>query len=381
MKVLMTGPMYGHNILPFLQFFQGHPEHELHFVYAADRRNTFTPEQFPRIVFHRLDKDPLRALDYLRFLRVLRGGFDLIAIQSGHNYPLFLYFVLFRPRSAMLNAHTWSETVPRQAGRRDLRGAILRYCFRRCDHVLCGWHSTLELIRKAVPEANAVFIPWGIAEESFAAPPERPETDEAARFIGSLPHDRFKFFVPKSVTRFNRHDIIVGAADILFRQGLRDFQIYFWGGNERDDALIRHYREEIERLGLADRVCIVEHSFLPASDILCIWSRMDGGLAIGDRDQLSSTFLEPMLHRKELVASDIVSYRSFNKEYDAQVPLVANRPEALAEAIAEILRGKRTSPDLLEHRRRAIETNLSLERNLAAGLERFEEEIAHRKSA
>ena len=378
MKVLMTGPMYGHNILPFLEFFQERPEHELHFVYASDRRNTFTPEQFPRITFHRLDKNPFRAFDYLRFIGVLRSGFDLIWFHSAQNWPLFLYFVLFHSRATHLNANTWNETIPREAMKATVKGAVYRYCFRRCDSVQCNWHSTYNLMRQAVPQAGAFLQPWGLARENFGAPPEQPETDEARRFIASLPPDKFKFFVPKSMTPFNRHDAIIGAARLLRGRGLDDFAIYFWGGNERDDELIARHQRDIRDMDLSDHVRIVEHSFLPASDIACIWSRMDGGLAIGDRDQLSSTFMEPLIHEKEIVASDIEAYRYFNEEYDAGLDLVENTHEAIADAIEPILRGERTAPDALAHRRRAIEENLDFDRNVEKTLRMFESQRRRR---
>ena len=61
----------------------------------------------------------------------------------------------------------------------------------------------------------------------------------------------------------------------------------------------------IKQLNLTDHIKFVEHGFLPFADIISIWKAVDCGLQIAAHDALSTSLMEPMLFKKEVIVSKI----------------------------------------------------------------------------
>lgn len=377
MRILMFGPAYGHNILPFLQFFQKNREHELTLVSPRDRRNRFGPEQFDRIRFLHLDNSVLRGMDYLRFLRVLRHECDLIWLHGGYNYLLLAYVALFRARRhTYLNINIWGESVPRQAGKKNLKGALYRTCLRSADCVQCNWYGTGNLVTTNVPGAPVEIRFWGLPKECFEEEVEKEPSPAVRESTASIPEGVFRFFFPKALLPVNRHDIVIEAARILHERGHNQFVVIFWGGNELDTTLFEKYTRQAEAGGVTSIIrMIVKHPFLSNSEMAELWRTMDAGLCIGDQDQLSTTFLEPQLYERELIASDIEPYRIFNEKFNAGLRLVKNEPTALAAAMEGILTGKACTPaELKRQRSRTLHKNYNFTANLEQHVKDFEKQ-------
>lgn len=123
---------------------------------------------------------------------------------------------------------------------------------------------------------------------------------------------------------------------------------------------------------LKDFIKIEEHSYLPFYDMGKIWEVMDCGLQIVRNDQLSTTFLEPQLFKKELIASNIYPYQKYNEEFNVSIPLIDINSESVAKEMELLIKGvNKTADTVLEQRTDVVKENFVFEKNIKFLLKEF----------
>ncbi len=368
MKILMFhGRAGGHNILPFLEYFNTHIDHDLDFIYSNDR--TYFPKKC-RIRFTRFSFFPLR---FWSNLRKIRGEYDLIWYHGGHSALIFFLFSFFRSRESKFIFNVWNEWLIQKAKKPGIRSKMFRYGIRRADIIHCNWHGTAEVLKETAWNTNIKVFYWGLQRENFIEA-KKPQSTETRNFIASIPSGRVKFFFPKSISPNSRHDLVVEAAIMLLRKGLNNFIIYFWLGNTNDVDIMENLKRSIEKHHLNDHVILQSHGFLSFSDMQLIWKEMDVGLQIAANEQLSSTFLEPQFYRKEVIVTDILPYRIYEREFSPEIKLIPLEAGAVAEAMSQHIRGYRSSDAILDKRQQIVKENFHMDRNLQLIIDHYEAE-------
>ncbi len=359
----MFGPAKGHNVKRFLNYFQDSSEHQLSYFYFTK------PEHYDLGAF-----DRIRWIPYYRpflLIRALRQPFDLLWVHNWTPLPVLLMILFFRRKDVPINFNVWSEPVPLMALSNSLKGRFYRFFFRRCRTVQCTWFSTYDHVRR-IPKVRPVLLRWGMEEGWFQEDDRAPYEEESRSFLNGLPADKMRFFFPKSLGSHNRHDLIIEASALLRKEGYENFIVYFWLGNHNPPGTLRGYRERVAAYDLEGTIQFVEHSFLPLQDIKAIWKAMDVGLQILDKDQFSTSIQEAMLLKKELIASDIPSYRKFQEHFDLDLDLIPNRVDELASRMKTLLHGKQTSEKELEKRKAVLEKEYRFEKNMERMLTAFQ---------
>lgn len=362
MKVLMTGPAKGHNIKRFLRWF--HEHHDLHGLdfLQYNKPGHYDLKRYNKVHF-------IRRFSVLQFMISIRAS-HLIWVHNWTPWPYLLLIILIKPGSTMLVFNFWSEKLPRRVlNERSILAWFYRYFFNRCDYLQCTWHSVKRWVDQ-IKESRSVLLRWGFEREYFEKIEEAELESFTVEFMESLPKDKIKYFVPKSLGFPNRHDLMIQAASLLKQRGEEDFIIYFWKGNyvskEREET-IAHM---IEEKNVQNQVKIVNHPFLPNMDLMKVWSEMDVGLQICDEDQLSTAFTEPQLFKKHLIASKIFSYEKYNEEFKLNIPLVENKAESIAEAMLNVKKHP-TEERELERRKRVIAHHFHFEQNITKMMELY----------
>lgn len=347
----------GHNIIPFLEHFNSSPEHELTFIYAKDR--TFFPEKC-KINFIRFSFSPTKII---RLKKTISKNYDLVWFHGGHSALIFYFFIKWKSKGSHFIFNVWNEWLIKRAQKNTIKSFLFRSAFKKADVIHCNWHGTAELVKETGWNNNVRVFYWGLNQAHFEVHNEI-ETAEAKEFINSLPANKTKFFFPKSISSNSRHDLIIEACAKLVEQGVSNFIVYFWLGNTNNEHLLAQYRRQIQENHLQEHVIIQSHGFLPFSDLQLIWKEMDAGLQIAANEQLSTTFLEPLWYKKELLVTNILPYRIFNSKFQLEIPLLPLQAEEIKSSMEQIIKGYRTPEDILQDRHKLIGKEFNLKKNI-----------------
>jgi glycosyltransferase involved in cell wall biosynthesis len=347
----------GHNILPFLEFFNENREHDFTFAYSLDR--TYFPEdchiQFEKISFG--------LFSIIRALKVIRSDYDLIWYHGGHSAIIFFLFTLFRSRKSRFVFNIWNEWLIHDASKGGIKGYLFRKAVKNSDVIQCNWHGTEKLVESTGWNTNIKTFYWGLQKDYFKQDEPKP-TPFTINFLESLPKQKTKFFFPKSISPASRHDLIIEASKQLLDKGITDFIVYFWMGNVNNPELKAKLLAQIKNSGVEDFVVLQEHDFLPFSDIIHIWKHMDVGLQIAAHDQLSTTFVEPQFFQKEVIATDIEPYRIYNEKFDTKLELTSLSAVDIAKHMKGTLGTSEEKSEILNHRKKVIEEHFNFNKNI-----------------
>lgn len=362
MKVLMYGPGKGHNAQRFLKWFSKSTEHQLTYFYFNKANVHWKLADYSNIPF-------ISYTQPFKLISALRKGPDLLWVHNWTPIPFLLLTLLFRKRSTRMVFNVWSEPVPIMAGKPGLKGAIYRKFFRSCDLVMSTWYSTWRHLEK-ISNINLEVRQWGLEAEFFEPAQLANAAEETKQFVAGLPQNRYRFFFPKSVNNWARHELIIEAANLVVQRGVTDFAVYIWTGNHNDAAVLQHLKDLTANYNLQEQILFPEHSFLSNHDMQVIWQHMHCGLQIVAKDQLSTSFTEPMLLKRELLAIDLYPYKVFDEKFDVQLNLVTDA-ESLANRMQALIQGNATPDELLEKRRQVILNGWQFEQNMPRMLQRF----------
>ncbi|MEQ9063831.1 MAG: hypothetical protein RIE58_06620 [Vicingaceae bacterium] len=350
MKVLMFGPGKGNNIALFLNYFDENSEHhQLTYGYFTKQAHFNLRSTYRKVHF-------FPAYSIYQLIKGLRADVDLIWIHNWTPLPLLILIVLFAKRGSVLNLNVWSETLPKLWKTNHWKAVIYRSILKKVDVVQCNWYGTLDLVNE-IQGIDPVLLPWGLDDENFNKHSPKMMGQETTAFVASLDRNKIKFFFPKSISRSNRHDIVIDASKNLLASGYDQFQVYIWPGNHIDKRLMNELQERIINQGLGSYVIIVDHLFVKNYEMKYIWEHMDCGLNVIEADQLSASFIEPQLYKKELIASNISAYRHYEKKYGLQLDLIQPNVDEVARRMVEILDGRRTQDLELRLRKKQVEVH------------------------
>lgn len=362
---MFHGRAGGHNILPFLEYFNEHTEHQLTFVYSNDR--TYYPEK-DNIQYVKFSFSPLK---FLKAAKVISKEYDLIWYHGGHSALIFYIFSILRNKKSTFIFNVWNEWLIHKAKKGGTKGKMFQYGISHADIIHCNWHGTAHVLRETGWNNNIKVFYWGLQKENFTnhAVADDNETNE---FVASLPQDKVKFFFPKSISPNSRHDLVIEAAEKLVKDGITNFIVYLWLGNTNEEDLLAKYASQISKSGLSEYVILQKHGFLSFGDMQMIWKKMDAGLQIAANEQLSTTFLEPQYYQKEIVVTDILPYRMYNEKFDLNIPLIPLDSEAVYNGMKDIITGNSTSKDDLEKRHHIVNNNFNFSKNIEKIIEHYQ---------
>ena len=354
----MFGPAYGHNMKPFIEYFQVNNQYKVTYAYSG--RNDFE-KFFPGVKFVSYSKNPLTLF---RLAVKIRKDYDLIWNQGAYSIFLMLIIYIFSPKKAIKSTNIWGEKIPRLAIQSSFKGKLCRFFLNKSTIVHCNWYGTRNILKNIIENKKLVVFPPGMHDSIFQ-PEEEVKSSVTESFIANLSNDKVKFFYPKSFTEASDHDCVVEASKILKDKGVDNFCVYFWGGNVSGGNFENDLRNKIEKYNLHDFVKLEKHEFLPFSDFKLIWKAMDCGLQISITDQLSFTLLEPMASSKDLIATDIEPYRIFQDKFpELELSLIERSPKSLAKRMESFILGGRVSENVLKNRKRIVEQEFNFENNI-----------------
>ncbi|WP_417591550.1 hypothetical protein [Owenweeksia hongkongensis] len=366
MKVLMFhGRAGGHNILPFLEYFNASTEHQLTFIYANDR--TYFPKP-DNIEYHKFSFSPFKLA---KLSKVIGAEYDLIWYHGGHSALILFIFSLLRNKKSKFIFNVWNEWLIHKAKKGGIKGKMFQYGISHADIIHCNWHGTAHVLRETGWNDNIQVYYWGLQKENFTNHTVADD-EETNQFIATLPEDKVKFFFPKSISPNSRHDLVIEAAEKLVKDGLTNFIVYLWLGNTNEEDLLEKYSTQINKSGLSEYVILQKHGFLSFGDMQMIWKKMDAGLQIAANEQLSTTFLEPQFYQKEIVVTDILPYRMYNEKFDLNIPLIPLESEAVYNGMKSIINGNTTSKEDLLKRYHAVNDNFNFSENIKKIIERYQ---------
>lgn len=358
MKVLMFhGRAGGHNILPFLEYFNASSEHQLTFIYSNDR--TYYPDK-DRIEYHKFSFNPVKIA---RLSKIIGKEYDLIWYHGGHSAMILFIFSLLRNKKSTFIFNVWNEWLIQKAKKGGLKGRMFQFGIRHADVIHCNWHGTAQVLADTGWHKTIRVFYWGLQKENFTDH-HTPESKETKEFIAQLPANKVKFFFPKSISPNSRHDLVIEAASILISKGVTNFITYLWLGNSNDEELLEKYNLLIKKLKLEEHVILKKHGFLSFGDMQLIWKQMDAGLQIAANEQLSTTFLEPQFYKKEIVVTDILPYRIYNEKFNVHIPLIPLTNEAVASSMESIIEGNFTPMDEINRRSKIVRDNFNFSSNI-----------------
>ena len=364
-KIAMYGPPTGHNIKPFLDFFQNNKSYSLLYIYRG--KSSF-PEEYNRIRFFRYALRPARVYS---LYRLLDSSHKLIWFHRGGNLLTLFIFLLIRRKGTLFNLNIWGEETPRKILKGNLTSRLLLAALKRMEFIQTNWYGTYSLMKKTSLN-NIVMLPWGLEDKYYEKPPEGMELhDFTTAFLKDIPGGKFMFFYPKSIAYPSRHDLVILAANELVRQGTNNFIIYFWLGNNNDVELYNKYRQMVDEYNLHPYIWFVEHPLLEFEDYRTIYEAVDCGLQIAAQDQLSTTLTEAMAFRKEIIATSIEPYLVLEEKFGLKLDLVDLDAGEIAGRMKKYISGFRTEPAELEMRYNIFRENYNFKTNITRALNFF----------
>ncbi len=359
----------GHNIMPVLKYFNSNAEHDLTFIYFKGEKAYFPEKE--NINFIKFSYSPFR---FINFFKTIRRPYDLVWYHGGHSPFIFYLFTKLRNRKSKFIFNVWNEWLVHETQKERINGWLFRSAVQNSDIIHCEWYGTAEVFKSTGWNNNVKVFLKGFDKQYFETGNQFKLKKETKIFVAELPADKTKFFYPKSINRNSRHGLVIDAVEILFKRNVKKFVVYFCKGSDNDPDLMEEYEKLIRRKGINDQIKLMRNSYLLPSDIIYMWQQMDCGLQIAANDQLSTTFLEPQIFKKEIIATDILPFRIFNEKFLVKIPLVSLEASEIANQMGKIINGIRTSKELLELRYQTVKDNFNLLKNLPKTLEYYSAE-------
>ena len=359
----MFGPGTGHNIVRFLEYFKNQNEHKLTYYHYNSEKHFSHSKYQPEINF-------ISPYSIFKLVREIRNNQDLLWIHNWTPWPILFIVWLFAKKTTIINFNVWSESIPNMMKSSSLKAKFYRWFLNSCNTLQCTWFSTLNILKEQGFK-NTALLRWGMVEEKFTSIESHIPSNYTLNFCETLESGKYRFFFPKSVSGGNRHDLIIEASKKLTENGFTNFKVYFWLGNFNREEQLDLLKSRIEKHGLTQQIEFVHHDFVSHQDIHYLWDKMDCGLQVLDADQLSTSFQEPQLYLKEIIASDIPSYQLFKQEFGVNIELIKNNVEGLYDSMKKLLEGNKTTEKELYKRQRIINEHYRFNSNMPKILNYF----------
>ncbi len=352
MKVIMFGPGYGHNAAGFIDLFKADTNHE--YTYISKGKVEWQASKNLKVLSYE-SKFTIEIISELK-----KESF--IWVHGGYDIKQLLAILYYKNKNSILSINLWGEKVASMSIKNNLRGRVYKYIFNKANILHCNWYGVYDLIKYKYK--NAKVHPWGLVDDFFNEDSDGL-SEFANNFLKSLPKDKVKFFYPKSILPVSGQLEVIDACNILKDELGSSFVVYLWSGNALDEYMRNECSVRIKKYGLEETVQIIEHPYLPFSDIKEIWGKMDCGLQIAKSDQLSTSFLEPQYLQKEIIATSIAAYVAYNEKFETNLRLVSVDAIEISKAMKEIINGGDiVKPKVLAHRKSIIENEFNFSKNI-----------------
>lgn len=366
--VMFHGRAAGHNIMPFLEYFNTRRDIDFTFCYNEDRN--FEPKEL-HIKFFKLEFNPSSVL---KLKKLLSNDVDIIWYHGGHSPYIFALFQKLRSSKTTFIFNVWNEWILRRAVKNDFRAKVFRWAIKKSDVLHCNWHGTAEVVKELKLHENVKVFYWGLHKDYFTDNTAAPD-NETIKFFDWLPENKTIFFFPKSISSSSRHDLVIKAGKILKERGITNFKAVLWLGNKSKGELETSYETLIEKLDVRELVDFYHHKFIPFNDIRLIWERVDCGLQIALNEQLSTTFLEPQFFKKEIIVTDIEPYRIYNEKMGVDLPLIPLDENILAQRMEEVILGRIPNQKTLDFRSKKVAENFNILKSIEKITTYYEDQV------
>jgi len=365
----MFGPAYGHNIQPFIEFFENNTSYDLSFAFSGQNDFLNTTNN---VNFVEYSKNPLSLL---RLTSTIKKEYDIIWYHGGYDLKLLRLITTFHNKNTKIVLNVWGEHIPRIMLKKDNESAKYLKYYKRAYIIQCNWFGVQKLLLNNFPEDKLPVFPWGL-DKNFFSNNDSSLNPITQKFINSLDKNKTNFFYPKSFTEASDHNCVIEAVKLLKEKGVNQFCVYFWTGNISRGDFEKNAAEKIRNYELENLIKIEKHDFLPFNDIKMIWEEMDCGLQISIHDQLSSTLIEPMYMKKELIATNIEPYQILLEKYpELELLLIERKPAILGNRMEDFIDGNTTSDLVLKNRKKVVEKEFNFEKNIKKMMDYYQQLI------
>lgn len=356
-KLLLTGPGHGNNILKSLELLNKDESFEILFL---TRKYSFDNERFQRIKvieYHHPNK-------YIRLLKlffkvIALPKIDLLYMQDNMGYDFFILKWFLRYNKLVFNI--WSENIINNFKKKGLPGIISRIHLNNADIIICLWYGTYDklILSDNKFAANTKVFPMGSIDSFFKD--KEVKSDFMKTFLCKISLNHFVLLNLRSISDYNAIEVLLDAMVLIKEMDALVFEnllLIFWHGNNIDEVKYNYINNFIGDNQLENNVWCIKHPFLPDSDIKELIKRSNVTVNLVNHDQLSSSIYESMYLEKDLLCSDIESYRILNKKFETKLNLVKNDPKNIADEIIRLKYGNQNE-ELKKHRKSIVEQNFS----------------------
>lgn len=375
-SILLLGPGHGNNIDAFLDLLFLRQDFEVTLLALECRVDR---AKFPLLKVEEYGhaNGLLKKLkSYLKMIQLPRH--DILMILGGSNlYEVIPALLLIRRRRTAFN--TWGETIPRQIGEKSTNAFLYRIVLKSVDAIFCNWYGVRNILLKNAPELEPkIYIQgWGLSTDFTE---QKTVVSEFTKdYIKSVPDERVVFLNIRSIDFYNEIGKILDALLILknsYPEYFKRVLYVFWHGNNVREVLLNQILNFINEHGLKDHLWCVKHPFIPTSDIRHIVDAADVVVNFVNRDQLSSSVLEAMYLKKQLIMSDIEAYRILNEECGTKLNLIPVTTEALVNEMKFTIDNVNKSSlqtELMDLRKSIVEKRFTRINNAPAIAAKFKE--------
>lgn len=359
MKLIMMGPGYGHNIEPYLDFFnRKSSQYKLTFIYWG---NDEFSKNFENIDFIQLNKK-----NFFNIYKIINDFKNKLIWQHGNNIIIYALIKLFKRKKIIHFLNIWSDRLYLEI-KKNIFKKIISNFFLKNSFVHCYWYPTTNNLKSQIPNAKYKTIDCGMHQDMFIDKYKKEyqtslEFNELISIIKEIKGK--KFFYPKSMTSASGHFLILEACVKLKNDGFDNFKVIFRRGNEVNNEFENNIKSFILKHKLEKNVLLQKYSYLSFFELALLWKEMDCGLQIAYHDQLSTTFLEPMLFKKELIASNIEPYIIYKDKFNVELDLCELDSVSIFNEMKKICLNKLSKEDTLEYRKNVVENNFDFEYNI-----------------
>lgn len=370
-KVLIFGPSYGHNIEPFLMFFNDQKSLETTLMYIGG--NNIFDNKYKNIAFLKVIKNISSLISVINAIK----SSDIIWVHGNYSWWFTMLVTLFRKKNAYYSISLWSESPIRYIlTHNDVKSFILKRVFSYADSVLMQWYTLAEFVNEGCAKAKTNVFPWGFNKKFLEENTAYQLSKNATNLIDSIKNEkRYKFFYPKSITTASGHDLLIDACKLLVDEGITDFIVYIRRGNVDDKVAEKELLKNIKSKNLNQFLIYQEYIYLEFEELRALWEEMDCGLQIARNDAFSTTFLEPMLLKKDMIATNIRLYSTFEEKYKLNLNLVELDPKEIAREMKNKITGNGAALSELEKRSLIVKKDFNFESNIPKMVQFFQDEI------
>lgn len=347
-RMLLFGPGFGHNVEAKLCSLNDTSLFEV--VFIAEKLDESFREKYPYINFvpskFEVRKDrPLNTIKSIIWLYkqvCFTGHYDIIYSLGCQGLFGALPF-LFASKKTKKALEIWSIKIIENAkNNRSFLQRVDRYIIDKVDLVCQYWWGIRELFINAFPVYEKKFLMYHLTYPDifFSDEKHEPQSDFVKDFLKRVPDNQIICFWPRSFVPSNNHKLLIESLGLLKQSKpeiLKNFKLYLWGGNIRNEETYSNILNAIEQNSLSENVEIVDHPFVPQSDIFAIEERSNFFVQITNDDILSTFIMEIICSCKPFVLSDNRTFQFLNEKYNLNIPLIENSSKAIADKICRIL--------------------------------------------